>query len=154
VGAELAAYRPDLIVLAFGTNEGFSPVLSPDAYEAGLRAQIARLRWLAGRDVPILLLGAPDAATRTPGLPGTDCGDGWHVPQLLADVRERQRRVARDFDLAFWDGSAAMGGLCSSLAWRRDAMMRGDHVHFTRSGGDRLGAMIDADLSRATEEVR
>jgi hypothetical protein len=33
-------------------------------------------------------------------------------------------------------------------------MMRGDHVHFTRSGGDRIGAMIDAELSRAAGKVR
>ena len=154
VATELAAYRPDLIVLAFGTNEGFSPLLAPDSYEDGLREQVARIRRLTGRDVPILLLGAPDAATRAEGLPGADCGDGWRVPQLLSEVRERQRRVARDLGLAFWDWSAAMGGRCSSLAWRRDGMMRGDHVHFTRSGGDRIGAMIDAELSRAAEEVR
>jgi hypothetical protein len=29
--------------------------------------------------------------------------------------------------------------------------MRGDHVHFTRSGGDRIGAMLDADIARALE---
>ena len=32
--------------------------------------------------------------------------------------------------------------------------MRGDHVHFTRDGGDRIGALIDADLTRAAESVR
>ena len=154
VAGELAAYRPDLIVLAFGTNEGFSPLLTPDTYEAGLREQVSRIRRLTGRDVPILLLGAPDAATRAEGLSGADCGDGWHVPQLLSEVREQQRQVARELDLAFWDWSAAMGGRCSTLAWRRDGMMRGDHVHFTRTGGDRIGAMIDADFARAVEEVR
>ena len=153
---ELAAFHPDLIVLAFGTNEGFSLVLSPDAYEATLRAQIVRLRRLAGRDVPILLLGAPDAVTRHAGLAGqgNGCGGGWFVPWRLEAVRERQIRVARDLDLAFWNGSAAMGGRCSSLAWRRDGMMRDDHVHFTPTGGDRIGAMIDADLAHAFESVR
>ena len=153
VQAELAAYRPDLIVLAFGTNEGFDPSLSPDAYEAALRDQIARLRRLAGSPVPILLLGPPDAAAHLPaeaGLAGA-CGDGWAVPRGLEAVRARQQRVARDLHVAFWNWSAAMGGRCASTLWRMSDEMRGDHVHFTRSGGDRIGAMLDADLARALE---
>ncbi|MBV9881901.1 MAG: SGNH/GDSL hydrolase family protein, partial [Sphingomonadaceae bacterium] len=151
VQAELAAYRPDLIVLAFGTNEGFDTDLPPAEYEAALRGQIARLRRLAGHDVPILLLGPPDAAARQPaGLAGA-CGDGWSVPAGLGAVRARQLRVARELRLAFWDWAAAMGGRCASSAWRASDEMRGDHVHFTRSGGDRIGAMLDADIARALE---
>ena len=149
--AEFAAYRPDLIVLAFGTNEGFAPALDLDAYEAGLRAEVGRIRRLAGGHVPILLLGAPDAATRQPSLEGADCGDGWHVPRRLGEVRARQQAVARQLGLGFWNWSAAMGGLCASSRWALAGWMRGDHVHFTRDGGDRIGAMIDADLDRAAE---
>jgi lysophospholipase L1-like esterase len=153
VQAELAAYRPDLIVLAFGTNEGFSAGLALDAYEEALRTQIVRIRRLAGVEVPILLLGPPDAATRTPasaGLAGA-CGDGWAVPLGLEAVRARQQRVARAMHAAFWNWSAAMGGRCASSLWRFSDRMHGDHVHFTRSGGDRIGAMIDADIIRALE---
>jgi len=67
LGEELRAYRPDLIVVAFGTNEGFAPRFSPQEYEITLRTQIGRLRRLAG-NVPILLLGAPDASSRRPEL--------------------------------------------------------------------------------------
>jgi lysophospholipase L1-like esterase len=75
ISEEMNAYAPDLIVLAFGTNEGFSPRFDALAYEATLRSQIARLQHLSG-GVPILLLGAPDSLTRNaalranaPGLP-------------------------------------------------------------------------------------
>jgi lysophospholipase L1-like esterase len=151
--AELEAYRPNLIVLAFGTNEGFSPSLSLETYEATLREQVLRLRRLAGRDVPILLLGAPDAATRQPPSrrANTACGDGWFVPGLLEEVRERQVAVARDLGLAYWRWSAAMGGRCASSSWTRAGLMRPDHVHFTPEGGARIGAMIDADIGRAVE---
>jgi lysophospholipase L1-like esterase len=67
IAEELRSYDPDLIVLAFGTNEGFSPRIAPQEYEITLRTQIGRIRRLAGR-VPILLLGAPDALTRRPEL--------------------------------------------------------------------------------------
>ncbi|MFD1951440.1 SGNH/GDSL hydrolase family protein [Sphingomonas arantia] len=60
---EFRSYRPDMIVLAYGTNEGFSPSVSPFGYETTLRSAIGRLRRLAG-NVPILMLGAPDAASR------------------------------------------------------------------------------------------
>lgn len=63
VAEELRSYKPDLIVIAFGTNEGFAPRINPQEYEITLRTQIGRIRRLAGR-VPILLLGAPDALTR------------------------------------------------------------------------------------------
>lgn len=67
VAEELRSYRPDLIVLAFGTNEGFAPRVSGQEYEIVLRSQIGRIRRLAG-NVPMLLLGAPDAMTRRPEL--------------------------------------------------------------------------------------
>lgn len=75
ISEEMNAYTPDMIVLAFGTNEGFSPKFDAVAYEATLRGQITRLQRLSG-GVPILLLGAPDSLTRNaalrsnaPGLP-------------------------------------------------------------------------------------
>ena len=169
VAAELAVYQPDLLVIAFGTNEGFSQQLSAREFEGDLRAQVNRLRRLAGRDVPILLIGAPDANTRNRGLadnagPPVPCADPpgvnsggrpWYTPTLLAELRDRQRRVARDMGLAFWDWNAAMGGRCGAHRWRnRDpALMRGDHVHFNETGGRRIGQMIFADLERAASAI-
>ncbi|HVQ08344.1 MAG TPA: GDSL-type esterase/lipase family protein [Allosphingosinicella sp.] len=148
MSAELNAYRPDLVIIAFGTNEGFDRRVSPRDYEAGLRAQIVRIRRLAGANVPILLVGAPDAATRDPAPAGGDCGEGYYTPALLGQVRARQREVARAMGLAFWDWEAAMGGRCASRAWHRAGLMRDDHIHFTREGGDRIGRLLFADLMR------
>jgi hypothetical protein len=63
IAEELRSYKPDLIVVAYGTNEGFAPRVSGQEYELILRSQMGRIRRLAG-NVPILLLGAPDALTR------------------------------------------------------------------------------------------
>lgn len=138
VAAELAAYRPDLIILAFGTNEGFSSSLSPDAYEAALAAQVARVRRLAAGDVTILLLGAPDAAARS--------ARGWMPPPALALVRARQMKVARELRLGFWNWALAMGGPGAADGWTRAGLMRPDRVHFTGAGGERIAAMLNADL--------
>ena len=80
-----------------------------------------------------------------------ECGDGWAIPRLLGEVRARQQAVARELRLGFWNWSMAMGGRCASSQWRLAERMRGDHVHFTRDGGDRIGALLDADINRAVE---
>jgi lysophospholipase L1-like esterase len=153
--AEFGVYRPDLIVLAFGTNEGFAPSGSGDGFEATIRSQVARIRRLAGPNVPIMLMGTPDAGTRNGAISGgVNCGEGWFEPRLLSIVRERQARVARELRLGFWNWAAAMGGRCSSHQWVLTAQMRGDHVHFARSGGDRIGSLLDADIARAAQSVR
>ncbi|MFT8972316.1 SGNH/GDSL hydrolase family protein [Zymomonas mobilis] len=81
IATELKVYHPDLIVLAFGTNEGFAPYFDPTAFESVLREQISRIRRLSG-NVPILMLGAPDASSRreemlhnTPGVSPPLCSE-------------------------------------------------------------------------------
>jgi lysophospholipase L1-like esterase len=208
---EFRAYRPDLLVVAFGTNEGFSPRFNAFEYEVTLRTQIGRLRRLAG-NIPILLLGAPDALSRREGMRGNsssgeasaNCGtpavapaappqsvigaimdrlrdsvgmDRPSVvtpapappPQLpratasgtsngplfppaaLKGVRDVQRRIAAQLNVAFWDWEAAMGGRCSADAWVHASppMMRSDYVHYTSAGGQELARRLQADLDRA-----
>jgi lysophospholipase L1-like esterase len=160
---ELRTYTPDLIVVAFGTNEGFAPRFDPRAYDAILRRQIERVR-TAAPGVPILMLGAPDALSRNPALRTNADGDALacpdagtpalFAPPALAGVRTIQRRVAQELGLAFWDWQAAMGGACAAQRWT-DAvppLMRPDHVHFLRAGGQSLAQRLQADLDRAMTE--
>lgn len=164
VRAELRSYAPDLIVLAFGTNEGFAPRFDAPGYEAMLRDQIARLHRLAP-DVPLLLLGPPDALTRNATLrtntagvaadcPASADGAPWFAPPALAEVRRIQRKVAGALDLAWWDWAERMGGPCSAIRWSANALMRPDHVHFRDAGGAIVARLLQDDLDRAAEEAR
>jgi len=147
--AELAMWRPSLIVLAFGTNEGFDDGLDRPAYEALLRDQIARMRRLAPA-ASLMLLGAPDALRS--GEAGGCSADGKRKPPpSLALVRDVQRRVAADMGVAFWDWRGRMGGECSAdrLALRASPLMRGDRVHFTSEGADWIGGILSRDLLAA-----
>ncbi len=61
VGAELQAMKPDLIILGYGTNEGFDDALDADLYREKLERHVRALK----EQVPtatILLLGAFDGA--------------------------------------------------------------------------------------------
>jgi lysophospholipase L1-like esterase len=143
--------RPDLVILGYGTNEGFDDALDPGAYEALLRAQVERVR-VTVPGASILILGAPEAMRGDGG--GTCAGDPeqrWKVPAMLAVVRDVQHRVAASTGVAFWDWRGRMGGDCSAhaLTLGEAPLMRGDHVHFTHAGGDWIGSLLFADLMAA-----
>jgi lysophospholipase L1-like esterase len=146
---------PELVIIAYGTNEGFDERLDLNAYEALLRGQIQRVRE-AAKGASILILGAPEAMR---GDGGGHCrGDAerrWTAPQRLALVRDVQHRVAAAENVAFWDWKGRMGGDCSAHALTRvgpggePALMRGDHVHFTGEGGDWIGRLLFDDIAAA-----
>lgn len=149
VALQLANWRPALIVLAFGTNEGFDDGLDSQAYEALLRGQIVRLRRLAP-DASLMILGAPDALRN--GVTNGCSVDGRRSPPpSLAVVRDVQRRVAADMGVAFWDWHGRMGGDCSAdrLATRGEPLMLRDRVHFSSAGADWIGGALNADLMTA-----
>jgi lysophospholipase L1-like esterase len=149
IAVELADWRPSLIILAFGTNEGFEDDLPVADYERLLRDQIDRLRRLAPA-ASLLILGAP-AALRS-GRPGGCSADRNRAPPpMLAVVRDVQRQVAADMGVAFWDWHGRMGGDCSAdrLAALAEPLMRGDRVHFTSAGSDWIGDVLNDDLMAA-----
>ncbi|HAV48792.1 MAG TPA: hypothetical protein DCX75_00550, partial [Brevundimonas sp.] len=133
---------PDLILLAYGTNEGFDDDFDPLAYEQVLRRRIAWLRQVAP-DAALMIMGAPDGLRRRQTSTGPQrwsqsCGSEaeWQTPPALALVRDVQRRVSEDLGVAFWDWYGRMGGACSAdrLAGTGEPLMRGDRVHFTATG--------------------
>ena len=175
MATELDTYRPDLIILAFGTNEGYAPHADVGAYEALLREQISRLRRLA-HDAPILVLGAPDAETLRPDLYGSggtfDCAPlsdeqvqnyaglvaarspglaHWYPPAGLAEIRAAQRRAAEAEGVAFWDWEAREGGPCSAhrMGLEEPKLVRGDHIHYTVEGGVKIAGLLYDDLMSA-----
>jgi len=145
----------DLIILAYGANEGFDDDFEPGAYGRLLRSEIARMRRLAP-GAAILILGAPEAL-RGDGVGA--CPDDperrWRAPVNLGVVRDVQRRVASETNVAFWDWWGRMGGECSAYRLAipgelgPDPFMRPDHVHFTPAGADWIGGMLYDDLMTA-----
>jgi len=163
VAEELRAYQPDLIVLEFGTNDGFVGHFDGAGFEALLRAQIQRVRKLSG-GAPILIVGAPDANSNRPGqrnnaegyAADTDPGgSAWYSPPGLRAVRAIQSRVAGEEGVAYWDWAGRMGGPGYAQAWPHATppLMRGDHVHYTLAGGARISAALLEDLDKAAAAI-
>lgn len=140
---ELDAWRPDLIIIAFGVNDGFAPNFDADDYESWLRGALAGLP----SGLPVLILGAPEGLKAGTAGP---CG-GRAAPAALAVVRAVQRRAAADTGVAFWDWYGRMGGECSAerLATAPEPYMRPDRVHFTSVGADWIGGVLSDDLLAA-----
>ena len=141
VAAELRHETPSLIVVAFGTNEGFRN--RPDLDDPAD----------FGRAMAVLRAGAP-AASFLVALPldgvrrgrGGDCPGGWETPPGLAAVRERERAEAGPAYL--WDWSAAMGGRCAFVGWMAQdpPLAFPDGVHLRTDGYRITAEALFADL--------
>lgn len=169
--------NPALILVAFGTNEGFDHKMKLDEYEADFETRLTELRKLAPR-ATIVIVGAPDAA-RLPSWCGRSrkrrerykCytlskkkADNyarliskrsrslchWHSPPTLAKVRQIQRRIARRMGILYWDWSKVMGGHCGLDRWARkdDRLAYRDRVHMTYGGYDISGEALYEQLMR------
>ncbi|KMO34405.1 lipolytic protein G-D-S-L family [Methylobacterium variabile] len=150
----LRRLAPDIVVLAFGTNEGFDANLDPAAYEARYTAAIRAIR----RAVPkarLVMIGPPQAERAAPACrpaegracpaPGAAAepraGSGRPDacpgrPPQLDGVRAVQRRLAEAERIPFFDWWAIMPAGCGASRWA-DAdppLMAKDRVHFTRAG--------------------
>lgn len=130
---------PDLIVLAYGTNESVDEDQPIEVYRKNLREVLARLR-RAAPEVSCLLIGPGDFPIKG--------ADGSFGPRpRVTQIVEAQREVAAESDCAFWDAMQFMGGEMSMLTWAsaQPAMAQSDHLHLSRRGYVRMGmALTDA----------
>jgi lysophospholipase L1-like esterase len=152
VTKELRSRSPSLVILAYGTNEGFGAGFDAARYEAIFRDTVKRIRATLP-EAAILVMGAPDAARmpeknckkRNDALilpcvqPGSQISPRqciWSPPSPLAEVREIQRRVSANEGAYFWNWEALMGGACGIHRWAlaNPPLARSDHVHLNLLG--------------------
>ena len=149
---QLRHRAPDLIVLAYGTNEALDPDLVDREYERKMVDELARVE-RAAPSASCLLLGPPDLARRVVNPSGKKEWKAW--PRVV-DIVAAQRRVAEAARCAFYDQLGVMGGPGSMLTWASEPESRAssDHVHMRKNGYTQLGTSFASDLMRAYDEWR
>ena len=145
---ELRRLGPDIVVLAFGTNEGFNDALDVAAYSAQYEQIVRRLQALRP-GLRVILIGPPDGARlgacrnaqslrdcpASATEPAADAASPCRLPTppKLAQVREAQRRLAERVGAVFWDWASVMPGPCGAQVWAaaNPPLMARDYVHMT-----------------------
>lgn len=135
---------PQLIIWAYGTNEGFDDDLNPGAYEASVN-EIINLISTQVPNASWLIVGPPDAQRRKQ--PGFACGGDWYVPPKLDQVRVSLKSIAQAHKFAFWNWQKAMGGRCGMMKWVQMSLGAKDHVHYTAAGYEKLASLIYSFVS-------
>lgn len=130
---DIAHLAPSMIVVAFGTNEGFRDSTDPTEYAADFAARLRDLR-AAAPGAALVVLGPPDGDRKRGKRSSAPiaCGDpNWTEPPNLEPIREVERSVAAREHAWFWDWQAAMGGTCSMMRWAATIppYAAPDHVH-------------------------
>jgi lysophospholipase L1-like esterase len=140
---------PDLVILAYGTNEAVEPGLTDAEYERAIVDLLGRVA-RAKPDASCLLLGPPDLARYTKGQ------DDWKTLPRILEIVAAQKRVADAAGCAFYDQMEAMGGPGSMAQWASEPEPRAGHdrIHLTRTGYAQLGTSFATDLGHGYDAWR
>lgn len=135
--AEVGARAPDLVVLAYGTNE-IAETRPPERYAAHYRTLMARIR-RAAPQVDCFMAGPTD----------WDEADGSTKPRVL-EIDRVERAVAAELGCVYFSVFDAMGGDGSHTRWERASPPLGapDHIHLMPAGYAKLGAAVVKALLR------
>jgi lysophospholipase L1-like esterase len=171
--SDIKDLAPKLVVLGYGTNEGFIDSLDLDAYVKSYERLIALVKD-AVPDASLAILGPLDGA-RLPRfvkaadkaeLPCRALNDDeranydalvaakdakiahWYTPPKLDDVRQALKKIAERHDALYWDMSTVMGGPCRIESWvkAKPPLALADHVHLSDEGSRRVGRALYAAL--------
>jgi len=137
--ALLQEVKPDLLVLAYGTNDLGRRDLDGAAYRARAAGLLRTLRAQSG--APILLVGPMERLGRR--------RRGQNFKLASRTIIAALRGACRDAGCAFWDAKAAMGGEGSILRWRKQRLAQRDLVHLTQPGYQKLAELLLKALDEA-----
>jgi len=134
--------NPDMVILAYGTNEATDTHENIALYQRQLNAVLTRVRKAAPKS-SCLLIGPTDH----PFVHREDKDDPmpWFEHRVRTDdIIRIQRKLSRKHDCAFWDAAAVTGGPMSIVNWAHNEpqMARQDYVHFTTRGYKRLARLF------------
>ena len=179
VKQDLDTIRPDLIVLGYGTNEGFNKTLDLAAYQRRFANLLHALNRLAPY-ASLLVIGPPDVgylpsyarggtAVASKACKALDRNERknyarliasrhpnlarWYPPLKLNSVRLILRRVAAASGAYYWDWSSVMGGACGIHAWvhSKPKLAADNHRSLTNLGAKQSAHRLYAEIMTGFE---
>lgn len=143
----LARINPDLIILAYGTNESYGSFDST-LYARDYAKIIAQIR--ATTSAQIMVVSNPDSLNlgSSRGLVNVACGGKQHAGVM--QVHRSLKEIAQQNQTLFWDWQLAMGGQCSMVQLVNSGKAAKDGVHFTASFYREMGQRMASDLISLT----
>lgn len=118
---------PDLIIVAYGSNEVSDAGLDLEEYKVSFTTLLRQFHEAAPR-ASILVIGPPDRAVRL--------GHKWKTIACMPALVEAQHQAAFEAGAAFYDLFKAMGGAGSIERWatQPERLAQPDRVHLTSAG--------------------
>lgn len=140
LSAQLRHYRPDLVVLAYGTNESGFPGFVDKNWAGELELAVTRIR-AALPETSILLMSPMDRGElKTDGSIGTLAT----IPHLV----QKEREVAAAMGVAFFNTFEAMGGSGTMARWysSQPRLVGADYIHPLPAGAKIVGELLYNNL--------
>lgn len=150
IEAAFSARPPNLVVLAYGTNESVARNFDAEQFAAKVTTAVRRIRKVS--KAAILLMLPPDVRLASPARRSARVGCG-QPPQNLSTVNAALKVVARQEKTLLWDWGhwvRSQGGYCGtvSLAHMAIPLARPDYIHLTPEGYRATAASLLDDLLR------
>lgn len=132
---QIASFKPDLLILSFGTNTSNDRNYSSRYHYRELESLILQIRQLLPK-TPILLTTPPGAFERL--------GRNRYRLNKRTDLAVNViKECAVDHELAYWDLYNAVGGVIyAPTNWMSANLMRPDHIHFYVEGYELQGNLL------------
>ncbi|MFC0179925.1 GDSL-type esterase/lipase family protein [Thorsellia kenyensis] len=140
----LKTLTPDVMLIAYGTNEAFGNNLDISAYASDLNNRMRTLKSTYPNTL-FIVIGPPDSQKINKKNSQT-CNQSYS--DQLARVIEIQKDSALKNGFAFWNWQESMGGSCSITRWLAQDMAKPDLVHLTTSGYTQSANQFVKDLKR------
>ncbi|MFO0549326.1 MAG: GDSL-type esterase/lipase family protein [Polyangiaceae bacterium] len=152
----LKAAKPDLVILAFGTNEvgdgmwwfdekGQKSSDPMGEYERTLKAVMQQVQ-AAVPESSFMLVGPPDMASNK--------DEEGHSKAMVPTIVTHQKSCAAELGWAYWNQFVAMGGSGSMWSWVQSGLGNADLIHPTGPGGNVLGKLEYLALMEKYEEFK
>ncbi|HEY2844483.1 MAG TPA: GDSL-type esterase/lipase family protein [Bryobacteraceae bacterium] len=146
--AELHHYRPDLVVLAYGTNESGFPKFVDSTWGGEMKAAVKRLQ-TALPETSILLMSPMDRGVRD------DRGEIETI-EALPRLVKIEARVAEETGVAFFNTFQAMGGEGTMARWytSEPRLVGADYIHPMPAGAKIVGELLYGALRDGYNEYK